>query len=266
MKMFNGKAIYNPSGKAQEYSYWACNFYVGCSNGCTYCYCKKGMLVGTMGQNTPSLKKCFKNEEHAIELFTSELETNKLDLQKHGLFFSFTTDPMLKETKDLTFKAVGICLKNEVPVKILTKMTYWVDMYLWAIESSIYYKKDLISFGFTITGHDELEPKASTNTERVCAMIDLSKSGFKTFASFEPIINLESTLKYIKLTSAYCDLFKIGLESGRKYDEIELVKFMCKVHEIIPSRPIYWKESFLKQAKIDRFELPGNCVNRDFLI
>jgi hypothetical protein len=26
MKTFNGKAIYNPSGKAGEYSYWACNF------------------------------------------------------------------------------------------------------------------------------------------------------------------------------------------------------------------------------------------------
>ncbi|KAA6320448.1 hypothetical protein EZS27_029784 [termite gut metagenome] len=37
-KPFNGKAIYNPSGKAGEYSYWACNFYNGCSNGCTYCY------------------------------------------------------------------------------------------------------------------------------------------------------------------------------------------------------------------------------------
>lgn len=59
MKNFKGKAIYNPSGKAGEYSYWACNFYVGCSNGCTYCYCKKGILAGAMGQDKPQLKKCF---------------------------------------------------------------------------------------------------------------------------------------------------------------------------------------------------------------
>jgi hypothetical protein len=35
---FNGKAIYQPSGKAAEYAGYACNFYVGCSCGCTYCY------------------------------------------------------------------------------------------------------------------------------------------------------------------------------------------------------------------------------------
>ena len=35
---FNGKAIYNPKGKAGEYAPWACNFYTGCSNDCEYCY------------------------------------------------------------------------------------------------------------------------------------------------------------------------------------------------------------------------------------
>ena len=52
MKTFKGKAIYNPSGKAGEYSYWACNFYVGCSNGCEYCYCKKDILAGSSGNRT----------------------------------------------------------------------------------------------------------------------------------------------------------------------------------------------------------------------
>jgi DNA repair photolyase len=46
---FPGKAIYNPSGKAGEYSYWACNFFKGCSNGCEYCYLKKGVLKKTLG-------------------------------------------------------------------------------------------------------------------------------------------------------------------------------------------------------------------------
>ncbi len=43
-KRFNGKALYQPSGKAAEYSAWACNFYTGCSNDCEYCYCKRGVL------------------------------------------------------------------------------------------------------------------------------------------------------------------------------------------------------------------------------
>ena len=123
MKPFKGKAIYNPSGKAGEYSYWACNFYVGCSNGCTYCYCKKGILAPVMGQDKPQLKACFKSEKHALEVFGKELKENLEGLRKHGLFFSFTTDPMLAETYYLTLRAIGHCVNNSIPVKILTKCT-----------------------------------------------------------------------------------------------------------------------------------------------
>jgi len=129
MTTFKGKAIYSPSGKAGEYSYWACNFYVGCSNGCSYCYCKKGILKDTMGQDKPVLKKCFKDEKHALEIFEKELKANLTELQKHGLFFSFTTDPMLKNTKHLTVKAIDICMIYCVPVKILTKIADWLEGY-----------------------------------------------------------------------------------------------------------------------------------------
>ena len=37
-KEYHGKAIYQPSGKAAEYGEWACNFHIGCSNWCDYCY------------------------------------------------------------------------------------------------------------------------------------------------------------------------------------------------------------------------------------
>ena len=58
---FNGKAIYQPAGKAGEYAKWACNFYVGCSNACTYCFNKRW----GWGE-VPKLKKCFESEEHAL--------------------------------------------------------------------------------------------------------------------------------------------------------------------------------------------------------
>lgn len=38
-KRKNGKAIYQPAGKAGEYGTWGCNFYVGCLNDCEYCFC-----------------------------------------------------------------------------------------------------------------------------------------------------------------------------------------------------------------------------------
>lgn len=270
MKNFNGKAIYNPSGKAGEYSYWACNFYVGCSNGCTYCYCKKGFLAGTMGGNTPTLKKCFRDENHALEVFEKELMQNLAELQKHGLFFSFTTDPMLIETIKLTWNAMDICLENKVPVKILTKCIEWVQRLIdfdngKLVEDYSFKGKQYVAFGFTLTGHDELEPNAPTNAKRIEAMKKLHDAGFKTFASIEPIIDFESSLKMIEATKDFCDLYKIGLESGKKYDKTETRSFIAMaVVEIALNSKIYFKDSILKVSGLNREDLPANCVDRDY--
>lgn len=42
MGAINGRVIYSPKGKAAEYAENAANFFVGCSNGCTYCFLRKG--------------------------------------------------------------------------------------------------------------------------------------------------------------------------------------------------------------------------------
>lgn len=263
-KTFKGKAIYNPSGKAGEYSYWACNFYNGCSNGCTYCYCKKGVLAHTMGGDTPTLKKCFKDENHALEVFERELLANVEELRKHGLFFSFTTDPMLPETIGLTRSSIDICMRSNVPIKILTKNARWVDgaLFPW------YYRKfrNKIAFGFTITGHDELEPNASTNAERIEAMRKLYEAGFKTWASFEPIVLLSDTLNVFKLSVKYCNVAKIGLMSGKKYDKAELQWFIQQVIMEAGECKIYFKDTLLQQAGVSRESLPANCVGRDYSI
>ena len=275
--MFKGKAIYNPSGKAGEYSYWACNFYVGCSNGCTYCYCKKGLLASAMGQDKPQLKKCFKNEAHALEIFERELHRNliwertegiKNGLKSNVLFFSFTTDPMIKETKRLTVAAVKICNQNNIPVKILTKEAGYV--YLLGIASDFEIDKSIIAIGFTLTGHDELEPNVSTNAQRILAMEMCKNSGFKTFASIEPIIDFKSSFQMIESCKDHCNLFKIGLQSGKKYNKQEALEFYVKVNLMLSCRSnakAYWKDSFLKLISVDRKTCFDNfycAVNRDY--
>ena len=57
MGAINGLVIYSPKGKAGEYAENAANFYVGCSNGCTYCYLKKGRGKKVLGGDTAELKK-----------------------------------------------------------------------------------------------------------------------------------------------------------------------------------------------------------------
>ena len=259
-------AIYRPKKKAAEFSEYACNFYVGCSNGCTYCYLKKGIGCKTLGGNTPTLKKCFKDENHALKVFEKELKANLLELQKHGLLFSFTTDPMLTETIELTRYAISKCFQYSVPVKILSKVAP-VDS--WFIDNIfIHAHKDYIAFGFTLTGHDELEPGASTNAERITAMKKLHDAGFKTWASIEPIIDLDSSMDMIADTRCFCDLYKIGLESGKKYRYGELISFIywCCNNCYIYGGKVYFKDSLLKAADINRSELPVNCVNRDYNI
>ncbi|MCL2290850.1 MAG: radical SAM protein [Bacteroidetes bacterium] len=275
MKQFKGRAIYNPSGKAGEYSYWACNFYTGCSHNCHYCYCKRGIMAHTWGI-LPTLKACFKNREHAIEVFEKELKANLPELQKHGLFFSFTTDPMLKGTIELTWDAICIAAKNNVKCKILTKRASWVKILLNGINA---YRErrievdsiiDFIAFGFTLTGHDELEPNASTNTERIEAMKKLHDVGFKVWASIEPIIDFKSSKEMIRQTAPFTNLYKIGLESGKKYSPIEARAFMGSVNwftrtQVNPPK-VYFKDSLLSIAGVSREDLPSNCVSRDYNI
>ena len=125
-----GKIIYQPKGKAAEYAKYAFSGYVNCSNSCSYCYLRKGVFAKTMGGNVPKLKACFKDEEHALEVFEKELMANLPELRKHGLFISFTGDWALKECIELTVKAVDICVENEVPVKLLSKRADFIDKIL----------------------------------------------------------------------------------------------------------------------------------------
>ena len=269
MKTFKGKTIYNPSGKAGEYSYWACNFYVGCSNNCEYCYCKKGVLATAMGQDKPELKKCFRDKDHALEIFDKELKANLPELQKHGLFFSFTTDPCLKKTFGLTAAAGQLAIRNHVPISILTKRAELTEFtmfnWFWGAWDNNDYKK-YVAIGFTLTGHDELEPGASTNAERIEAMKKLHEAGFKTFASIEPIITFHESLEMIARSMNYCDLFKIGLMSGKKYEKWRIKNFVKDIFDYVKIKEskIYFKDSLLKAAGISRESLPSNCVTRDF--
>lgn len=266
---FNGKAIYNPSGKAGEYSDWACNFYTGCSNNCDYCYCKKGVM-SYVWSDTPKLKKCFRDDEEAISIFEKELLANLGELQEHGLFFSFTTDPMLPQTIDLTVRAIKICVHHSVNVKILTKRADFAEKFFRPLCSKSALNENLmhiaytrhVAFGFTLTGHDELESNASSNSDRIEAMKILHEGGYKTFASIEPIIDLEGSLSMIISTVGFCDLYKVGLLSGKKYNWRELRGFMLACTSL--KSKFYFKDSFISQADLDRANLPQSCVGRDY--
>ena len=268
-KRFNGKAIYEPTGKAAEYSPWACNFFTGCSNDCDYCYCKRGVM-SHVWDNKPHLKKCFNSEQHAFAVFCKELDKCEDIISEVGLLFSFTTDPLLPETRDLTFMAMEEAISRGINVKVLTKRADWVEefMHRTAICNILYgQRKDGIAFGFTLTGFDEREPGASTTAERIRAMVTLHTLGYKTFASIEPIIDPVASLNIIKATKEVCDLYKVGTMSGRKID-YKWVDMRRLFDELVAmsreGKNIYLKDSFINHFGMKREDCPGKFVRADY--
>lgn len=269
-----GKIIYESKGRAAEYGKYAISAYIGCSNECEYCYLKTGRFKNVLGGNKPKLKSGIKDSCHAIEIFNKELMKNLEEYQKYGLFLTFSSDPFLEKTKCFTSKIMIETTRNKVPLKILTKRADWFDNLF--VNNILFYGdniynelKKYTAFGFTLTGHDELEKNASPNTERINAMKLLHNAGFLTFASIEPIIDFTASMDMIDKSLEFCDLYLIGLKSGQqfdKYSELNLIAFFNTVLKRVQeyNKKVYFKDSLLIAVGIDRKYLPEYCVDRDY--
>lgn len=275
--ILNCKALYTPKGAAREYAAVGCNFYNGCYHDCQYCYLKRGVLNKTLGKTEVTLKKCFKNEGNALSVFIRELQKYISYLRKTGIFFSFSTDPMLPETCMLTAEAALYAVINDVPVKILTKCSETKLGAVATLNDIPMEKRHLLAMGFTLTGRDDMEPNASPNSCRIEAMKNMKAKGFRTFASIEPIIDFESSFKMIERSAGFCDLYKIGLRSGVKKDYYrpdECAFFIGRVTALCDKYgfKVYWKESIrkfmqehdTKENFMYAFELSKNFVGRDY--
>ena len=288
----NGVYLYTPKGAAREYAAVGCNFYVGCPLQCDYCYNRKGVTCNTLGSPEIRLKtggkKWIEDESDAILQFCEEVFKNIDYLQKTGVFYSFTTDPMLPGTRGLTAFTAGLVASAGVPVKILTKMGDFGEQTedLLVLDEEL---KERIAFGFTLTGRDDFEKNAaelyhSSNEDRLALMKRLHDAGFKTFASIEPIIDFDSSMKMIKRSVTFCDQYLIGLMSKRgkelpPYEKEECSKFVDDVDDLIwdsyyqKQTPelvrVYWKESIRKFMWDDdcawiSFDLSPTSVGRDW--
>jgi len=221
-----GKAIYEASGKAEEYSKYACNLYNGCPNKCEYCFNRVGLMKGTLGGDQATLKVSLVSEEQAYVIFCKELLQFKNEILKSGaLHFNFVSDPCLENTISLNFKCIDFALSQGVPVQILTKKADWYDHP--AVQNALQYP-DLVRWGFSLTGADNLEPGASPNLERVTLMQNLHETGHICWASIEPILNPQKSFDMIVRSFNFCDHFKIGVLSGKKdYTPQQIQRACC---------------------------------------
>ena len=94
--------------------------------------------------------------------------------------------------------------------------------------------------------------------------------GFKTFASIEPVITPAMSRNMIEATKDFCDLYKIGLISGKGKDYYNKDHLTLFYKWLLTRDPgyfkVYLKDSFLKYFNIPRENLCGNFVNSDYNI
>lgn len=247
----NGRAIYTTKGAAREYGRIGCNFYTGCPHNCSYCYLKRGAPSKQLGGTEVRLKKCFKDEQDAAHRFKDELDKWHEPCKQHGVFLSFSTDPLIDQTRELTLAAINECVINDVPVYVLTKNADFIydecNFMAWMENITLPYR-DLVHFGFTLTGRDDMEPGASSNHDRIEAMRRMSLLGFPTFASIEPVIDWQHARMVIDLSLDCCDHYKIGLRSGVKKNYYDLVGSGMNIRDLTEQivkagRTVYLKES-----------------------
>ena len=205
-----GALIYQPQGAAGEYAKWAINLYHGCSNGCTYCYNRRGVLSHVFGDKPELASPIIKSRDRQINYFlelkkltahnpipdvvienctniairswiyidTKRIGVSRL-IEDGGVFMSFTCDPLDAEdnVQNYTLYAVKRLLKYGIPATLLTKNVAWLKEDNWKKLLKEYPKHiccsthhALLTIGFTITGKDELEPNAPSTEKRIEAL------------------------------------------------------------------------------------------------
>ncbi|MCG0156518.1 hypothetical protein L4X41_20275, partial [Phocaeicola vulgatus] len=152
---------------------------------------------------------------------------------------------------------------------LLTKRADFVDEFFRLLSAVEGYDEEVckrhLAFGFTLTGYDELEGNSSPNLDRIKTMKLLHERSYRIFVSAEPVIDPKTSLQVIRDTLGFCDLYKVGLLSGKKdygKDDVQdLVDELLK----LPEKPkIYLKDSVVGMLKLDRSTLPDNFVGSDY--
>lgn len=259
----NGKAIYTTKGAAREYGRIGCNFYKGCPHECSYCYLKRGAPSKQLGGNVAQLKKCFKDEADAACILRKELDKHLEQCQSYGIFLSFSTDPLILNTRELTGIAITEALVRGIPVWILTKDSSFIydEEFMEYIDIINPIYRDRIHFGFTLTGRDDMEPHASTNLNRINAMRWMNIKGFSTFASIEPVIDWRHARMMVECSLEYCDHYKIGLRSGVKKDYYNVLESGMYINDITKMITDAGKTVYLK---VSTRKLLQCCFKADY--
>ncbi len=252
--------IYEPKGKAREYSPLAANFYTGCDHGCKYCY-------------APGIRRMTREDYEKVTPRRNVLSEFKKDCIKlrncnRQVLFNFMGDPYCKKNDEskITRNALLLAFENRIPIAILTKGGKRALQDLDIINKF----GEHIKIGATLTFDNpeksaEWEKGAALPNERLEALKTFKDNSVKTWASFEPVINPVESLKIMEKSLMFVDEYKIGKINnyGGIDKTIDWTAFLEKVVKMLRdnNKPFYVKYDLRQAAPI--VKLYGNEVLED---
>ena len=253
--------IYEPAGRAREYSPLALNYFKGCDHGCKYCYVPN--MLGRFNSN-------YKHESVISPTDFEKLEQSAKKMQgcEKQILLSFTGDPYCNAENGETRKVLEILLKYNHKVAILTKNP---EKALKDIDIILKFG-DRIKVGSTLTfssdkDSQEWESGASLPESRINGLKKFSEAGIITWASFEPVIYPVQSLEMLKQVSSFISHVRIGkLNNYKGIDkQIDWAKFIFDSVRISreSNLPFYIKKDLLIHN--NGVYLSGNETNEDYL-
>lgn len=196
--------IYEPKGKAREYSPLALNVYSGgCEHQCDYCYCQ-GIGAWSDYPRPRNLRGLEKDATTA----------------GRQVLLSFMSDPYapIERRYRNTRAALQVLAYHACSVAILTKGG---SICLDDLDLFQDWPVDRVKVGATLTFLDpdksrKHEPGAALPEDRIAALASLSSAGIKTWASIEPVIDPQESLAIIEASLPFVDAYKVGKLNHRK--------------------------------------------------
>ena len=222
--------IYEPKGKAREYSPLALNLYEGCAHGCIYCYARmiRKKKIEQFVDAKPR-KDILSKLEHDLENWNGKKDTCLL------CFMCDPYQPLDVELK-LTRLAIRALNRHGFPVQILTKGGMRA-----ARDFDILSQNQGNKFAVTLTTDDPVEssqwePSATLPSERIESLKLAHENGIETWVSFEPVFNPDAVYRLINATHSFVDLYKVGkMNYHARAKEIDWREFRIKTETLLSS-------------------------------
>jgi len=232
--------IYEPKGRAREYSELACNLYKGCGHKCLYCYGPRVTKTSREEFQKPTARKNILRRLEADVSKASKVQ------RKKSVLLSFTSDPyqMLDQKLKITRGAIKILHAGGFKVTVLTKGGPRAER-----DFDLMGPRDTHAVTLTLLNNAasrKWEPKAALPLDRIKTLREAHHvRGMKTWVSLEPVIDPDAVYKIIALTYPYVDLYKVGVLNYHPHAKtIDWAKFAI---EVVDRLEEYGCEYYLKE-------------------